>query len=212
MPVTGLEMKAVDTALQLALKHVERAKASGRADAESCQEYLYAAQEAINGLENARIGLLVEARSVGLGDKPEEDRRALLDRYELFLRQRNFLPLLVDSHAGLERCVAALRHDADTFFVRWGRGARRRGEVIERVALELDQIATYLDELRSEVDQVITGPGLMELLNIRSCLGYLPLETVRQYADEYLNSERPPLESWRRRVVILINDLRIAFR
>jgi hypothetical protein len=171
-----------------------------------------AAQEAMNGLENARIALLVEARSVGLGDKPDEERRQLLKRYELFLRQRNFLPVLVDSKAGLEGCVATLRRDSRTFFGKWGQAAQRRGDVVERVAVELDQVAAYLDELKAEVDQKITGPGLVELLNLQSLLAQGDLEQVRRLAAEYLDSERPTLESSRRRVVILINDLRIAFR
>jgi hypothetical protein len=214
MPVTGFEIKAVDTALQLAIGHIERAKGFGRADAEACQEYLYAAQDAINGLENARIALLVETRSVGLGEKPEEERRLLLGRYELFLRERKFLPVLVDASAGLERCVAALRDDAKMFLIPWGQAAQRRRDVVERVVLELDEIATYLRELRAEVDQGISGPGLGELLKLRSSLGqdHLDLEGVRQYAAVCLDSQRPSLDSWRRRVVILINELRIAFR
>jgi hypothetical protein len=212
MTIAGIEL-ALKIAFDLASAHLKKAREIRRYDAESCREYLQAAMESMNGLENARVELLSDAKWLETKDDFEKARKILAQKLDLFFDQRTLYPILSDATEGIEHCTQELERNTDGFFGRRLPSGRLRSELITAARWELTALTSYMGELRSAwAKEGMTTPGIYGLMQLQDMLMKASPESIRVYASEELDARRGALDEWRSRVARLGNDLRSAFR
>jgi len=189
-PILSIGVKAVDTAVGAAQKHIEKARELGQEDVRACRHYLDAASQCIHGLEDGYDELLVNAESCL--DWPQHIpvvRRQINNYLEVHQLRRR----LKAATEGLEPIKTAMEQRARTIW-QWPWRRRDKQAAVEEFAQRLGELTTYFANLENHdlsSRPAGTGVAVQPLDEIYNQLGVIQ--------DSYLrgsdSSQNIPIEA-----------------
>ena len=198
-------------ALNLAQQYIHEARNTADKSAVRCEKLLYAAKEAIQGLYNEPVDIIISAMYCDLSKQEEID--TLMKRIDQYLKLERLRPLLKEAIEGLDVYREELSRDryyfASLLF------ARSNEETINNFENLLKDLRGYYDQLDAEAFKsrdAGTGLLLIPLMNIRNSLATKDRQKVINYASA------PEIAYQQRRLSELIgkisrttNELILAF-
>ena len=143
-PMLSVASPIIQKAAELGRTKLEAADQLAASDARRYVSYLEVALEAIHGLENDYIDILVEAKHCQV-DQPEQSRHLAM-RIDQHLYREALRPLLVGAVGRLEFGRQALADHADRVFV-WPSVKQGRADALAAYDKLLKRLRSYIDQL-----------------------------------------------------------------
>jgi hypothetical protein len=211
-------LNAVRTANNAISTQVEEARILRQDDARYYATYLDIAREAIAGLEQAYIEILVKAAHTDLAD--EQQKKRLLTLIDSYIHGEILRPRLQDAITHLESGKDTLRQHAERLLI-WPSAKKNRSAALEQYERLLGRLRDYhgqlgayaeLEDAYDEASAEASAVGLVELFSIRREVNKPTGSFEDKINDLLVDLDKSNLTSISRDCALVIETLRTAFR